>query len=318
MKTLQLKFFILTFSLPLLFSLFFPSSIQSKIAQKEGENPTFWQWNLPSGSYAVHYIERGKGPRHVMLQHGFAAHSYTWRFMIDVLAAAGYHVWSMDLIGFGLSDKPSEAPYHLQFFTHQIEAFMQAKEIPQASFIGNSMGGGLALAMSIYFPRRVQSLVLIDAFAFPMKFPFQFTLVKKLGKLSKPFLGKFTVRQILKKLISDPNKISEEQVNAYAFPLLAPGGKDAFIKTLQNFDEKELEKLTLLYKNIRVPMLIIWGEKDPWMPLDYFQKVVQAFPKAKTVLIRNCGHAPQEECPSEVNRAVLQFLDSLPMPTNYW
>lgn len=305
------KGLILSFFWGFLFGLFFTSSIESKIYQTEGENLTFWQWDLSGDTYAIHYIERGQGPRHVIFLHGFAAHSFTWRYMIDELAREGYHVWSMDLIGSGLSDKPLEVAYDLQLFTHQIEAFMQAKHIPQASLVGNSMGGGLALAMAIKLPHCVQSLVLIDAFAFPMKLPSYFAIAKSLGKWSKPFMGNFAVKQILKQVIYDPNKILEEQVQAYAFPLHTSGGKDAFLKTLQNFTEKDIERLTLHYKDIHVPLLIIWGEKDVWMPLHYFHKVAQAFPKAKTFLIPNCGHAPQEECPAEVNQALLHFLDHL-------
>jgi hypothetical protein len=54
------------------------------------QSQTFWQWKLPSASYRIHYIEKGTGPRHVLLLHGFAAHSYTWKSIIENLAQAGY------------------------------------------------------------------------------------------------------------------------------------------------------------------------------------------------------------------------------------
>lgn len=307
LRSSVLTLFILSF-----LGLFLTSYIQTNRDQREAANPTFWKWDLPSGSYDIHYIERGSGPRHVVLQHGFAAHSYTWRFTIDELVRAGYHVWSMDLLGSGLSEKPQEVAYNLQLFTHQIEAFMQAKHILQACLVGNSMGGGLALAMSISFPNQVKSLILIDAFALPMKLPFYFAFAKTFGKWTKPFMGNFIVKQILKQVIYDQNKISEDQVRAYAYPLKTPGGKDAFIKTLQNFNESELVRLSSHYKDIRIPMLIIWGEKDAWMPLEYFQRVSQALPNASTAIIPACGHAPQEECPEAVNQFLLQFLNAQP------
>lgn len=274
-----------------------------------GENhPQFWEWKTPFGSYQTHYLERGTGAHHVLLLHGFAAHSYTWKSMITDLEKSGYHVWSIDLLGFGLSDKPPRAPYGLQLFTDQIEAFMEAHKIDQACLIGNSMGGGLALAMAIGYPQRVQSLVLIDTFAFPIQLPFYFSITKMLGNLAKPFMGKILVKQILKQVMYDPTKITEEQVKAYTFPLHTPGGKEAFIKTLQNFDPKDLEKLSSYYQEIKIPILIIWGEKDHWIPLDHFYRLSKIFPQAKTVLIPNCGHIPQEECPEKVNQALLDFL----------
>lgn len=302
------KLSILYLSLFSILNLFINPFIHSQVDQKEQENQLFWQWDLPSGSYDIHYIEKGIGPRHILLIHGFAAHSYTWRFIIDDLVNAGYHVWSIDLIGFGYSDKPTDVPYDLHLFTNQIEAFMQAKKIDSASLVGNSMGGGLALTMAITYPHRVQSLVLIDALAFPMKLPFYFAMTKMLGKWAKPFMGQKIVKQILCQIMYDPKKISEEQIKAYDFPFHTKGGKDAFIKTLQNFNEQELKDIALHFKEIKIPILIIWGEKDNWMPLDYFQRLSQAFPKAKTIIIPNCGHAPQEECPLDVSKAILQFV----------
>jgi pimeloyl-ACP methyl ester carboxylesterase len=273
------------------------------------ENQTFWQWNLPSVSYNIYYIERGTGPHHILLIHGFAAHSYTWNKLIDDLAHAGYHVWSLDLIGFGYSDKPFEAHYGLDLFTAQIEAFMEAMHLSSACIVGNSMGGGLALAMVIFHPNRVHSLVLIDAFIFPIKLPMYFAITNMLGRFSKPFFGRMVVKRILKEVMFDPKKISEEQIEAYNLPYNMPGGREAFIRTLKNFDQKELNRLIPHFKKINIPMLIIWGEKDRWMPLSYYQRVTHTFPHAQKVLISQSGHIPQEECPQEVLEAILKFKD---------
>jgi pimeloyl-ACP methyl ester carboxylesterase len=274
----------------------------------DNQQKTFWQWQSSLGSYAIHYVEKGTGPHHVLLLHGFAAHSFTWSFVIDDLAKAGYHVWSIDLIGSGWSDKPLHVPYHLHLFIDQIEAFMQSKHIQQAAVVGNSMGGGLALALSIFHPHRVQSLVLIDALIFPLKLPLYFATTRFIGKWAKPFMGQSMTHQILKQVMYDQKKISKEQIEAYTFPFHTSGGKDAFIQTLQNFNPKDLENLAVHFKEIKVPILIIWGEKDRWMPLNYFKRVSKTFPQATTLLIPHCGHIPQEECPVEVNKALLKFL----------
>lgn len=307
-----LKFFKVMLALSFLLFIFSFSSItlHSQI-DKHMDNQTFWQWQSSSGSYAIHYIERGTGSRHILLLPGFASNTFTWRFVIDELAKAGYHVWTIDFLGSGLSDKPRDAPYGIQLFTNQITAFMEAKQIEHASLVGNSMGGGLALAMAIHYPLRIQALVLIDALAFPLKLPFYFSITQMLGKWSKPFMGKFMVKQILKEVTYDSQKISQEQIEAYSFPLQMAGGKDALIKTLQNFDQQELEELAKHFSDIKIPILIIWGKKDAWMPLSYFHQLAQVFPHAKTITIPNCGHIPQEECPVEVNKALLLFLKNI-------
>lgn len=284
-------------------------------AQKEEsrlmENKTFWRWNVSSASYSIHYVEKGSGPQHVLLIHGFAAHSYTWKFLIDELAEAGYHVWALDLLGFGYSDKPPKAQYGLDLFIAQIEAFMGEMGIRSASLVGHSMGGGLSLATSILHGDRVQSLVLIDALAYPIKLPIYFFLTKVLGNLSRPFFGKGMTKRILKDLMHDPKKISQEQIEAYSLPYDMPGGKYALIRTLQNFRPEELDQLAPHFKNIKVPILLIWGEQDKWMPQSYYQQLSKALPHAQHALIANCGHIPQEEYPQTTLKAILKFYNHI-------
>lgn len=272
---------------------------------------TFWQWKLPSASYRMHYIEKGTGPRHILLLHGFAAHSYTWKFVIESLAQAGYHVWALDLIGFGFSDKPLDVHYGLDLFIAQIEAFMEEMHLSSAAIIGHSMGGGLALAMALFHSARVQSLVLMDALVYPIKLPIYFALARVLGNLSKPFFGRMATKRVLKDVMYDHKKISEEQIAAYTSPLSMPGGKEALIKSLQNFTDHELWRIHAHLDDIKVPTLIIWGEKDKWMPSHYHQRLSHALPHAHKVIIPNCGHVSPEESPQECGKAILEFYKQL-------
>lgn len=276
------------------------------------EERTFWEWNYQSTSYNVHFVEKGTGDRHLFLIHGFGSHIYTWHHLIDKFAEAGFHVWSLDLIGFGYSEKPLKIPYGLHLFVSQIEDFMKAKSISSADFVGNSMGGGVALAMAVEHLNRVKSLTLIDPLAFPIQLPYYYDIPKKLGKLTFPFIGRTTVKMILKNLVFDSNKITEDQITAYTSPLLMKGGKEAFLKILQNMDMRELDHLSLRYREINVPLLLIWGEQDRLIPITYLKRLTQIFPKAKTLVISNCGHIPQEECPQEVLKGMLNFLQLLP------
>ena len=106
----------LTFSRPQLFT--------PEEQQRLREGKQFWEWSSPHGPLAIHYVEKGEGPNHILLIHGFRSHIFTWKEIIDPLAKAGYHVWAIDLLGFGLSDKPDANIYNLDFFTEQINAFI--------------------------------------------------------------------------------------------------------------------------------------------------------------------------------------------------
>lgn len=288
-------------------SLFFPPSIPAKETSNEGQFPSFWKWDRNRESYKIRYIEAGSGPNHIVLIHGFAAHSYTWQPLIQKLSESGYHVWSIDLLGFGLSEKPLDINYTLDLYNEQIQAFMEAKNLSKAAFVGNSLGGGIILSLAMSQPELVQSLVLIDPLVYPIKYPFYFALTKFFGNWTKPFFGKFSTKQVLKDIYYDPNKISNDTIEAYHLPFQTPNGKEAFIKALNNFDMKLLNQLAPHYKNISVPMLIIWGKNDKWMALNYQRKVNNTFPHVTAVSLPNCGHAPQEECPDKVFDALITF-----------
>lgn len=269
------------------------------------EKEAFWEWNHENKIYNIYYLEKGSGDRHLLLIHGFGGNSYTWRYLIDPLAQAGYHVWSLDLIGFGQTDKP-DLLYGKGLFVEQVDRFMEAKGIKSATLVGNSMGGGIALALAIEHREKVESLILIDPLAFPLRFPYYFALPKIFGNLTKPFFGKMLTKAILTDIMYDPKKITEEQITAYTLPFQTKGGKEAFIKTLQSFSPTEFTQLSKHYKELKIPILVIWGREDRLMKPSYRTKF-HLFPNAKTIEIPFCGHIPQEECPQQVIQAIVNF-----------
>lgn len=280
--------------------------LQEQKKAKEGK--LFWEWPSQYGPLAIHYIEKGKGSDHLILLHGYRSHVFTWRHFIEPLAQAGYHVWVIDLIGYGLSDKPSEVPYDYQFFVDQVESFMRAKGIKSYHLIGNSMGGGLALSLALSQPTQVKSLTLISALGYPLRLPFYFTISKKISYLWKSILGPSLIRDRLKQIVFDKDAITDEQVEAYILPYRFPGGLEASVTTLENFDNVLLAAMREKYRSLIIPVLIIWGEKDTLIPLSHFEKFQKDFPRSDKCLIPNCGHIPQEEKPDEVLAAILPFL----------
>lgn len=268
----------------------------------------FWEWNSPYGQLKTHYIEKGEGSHHIILIHGFRAHTYTWKALVEPLANAGYHVWAIDLIGFGLSDKPEDVIYHPDFFVKQIHAFMESQEIAQAHLIGNSMGGGLALSLAIDYPQKVSSLTLLNALGYPLDIPFYMSIGRHLTKFWPGFLGPTMIRYGLKQIVYHQELVSDEQVEAYCLPYRFPGGINASLLTLDNFDNQILIEMERQYPSLNTPTLVIWGDHDQLIPLNHYEKFLKDFPSAEKLLISNCGHIPQEEAPQEVLAVLLPFL----------
>jgi pimeloyl-ACP methyl ester carboxylesterase len=176
----------------------------------------------------------------------------------------------------------------------------------------------LSLLLSIMLlehePGRLRSLVLIDAGAYKEYIPGYLKLI------GVPIIGgaalyltpaTYMARSVLKLAYHDQNKISAEQIAAYAAPLAAPGGKHALLETGRQIVPPNIDELTARYKEINVPTLIIWGKQDKIINPIAGNLLDQAIPNSILKWIDQCGHVPQEESPEETIRLVLDFLQNL-------
>ena len=272
--------------------------------QQIEKDTTFWTWN----KRRIHYIEKGKGQQHVVLLQGWGANTFTWENQIDLLSEEGFHVWAIDFLGFGLSDKPLDTEYSIELYREQIEAFLEAKNIQKAHVIANSMGGAVALVLAENSSEKISSMVLIDPLAYPIKLPFFYFIGKTFGKLTIHFFSRTLVHQTIKKIYYNPEKITEDQIDAYWLPYQMEGGREVAVQMLRSFDQDFLQQLCQSYVKMKMPILLIWGEEDAWIPLSHLESLLKDFPHAEQVIIPFCGHAPQEERPDEVNLQLIPFL----------
>ena len=286
--------------------------LEKETQEKIKEGKFFWEWQTQShGPLAVHYVEKGTGPEHIFFLHGFRSYSYTWKELITPLADKGYHVWAFDLVGYGLSDKPVDANYNIDFFVEQLRSFMEANGIEKAHLAGNSMGGGLALSFALKHGHLVESLTLMNALGYPMNLPFHNAFAKYLKRISAKLMGTNMIRYGLEKIVYDVNLITDEKVDAYCLPYMLPGGIEAAHLTLKNFENQQLIDMVERYPTLKHPMLVIWGDHDTLIPVSYFEKFKNDFPHCQNLLIEKCGHIPQEEAPEVVLNTMIPFLKNI-------
>src|SRR5689334_12545574 len=115
--------------------------------------------NVAVNGFTLHYLEAGQGPALVLL-HGLGGDGSRWGPNIEPLAR-DFHVFALDQIGFGQSDKPL-ANYHTGMLAEFLVGFLKAVNVPRASLVGNSMGAGVALYTAVHFPEVVDKIVLAD------------------------------------------------------------------------------------------------------------------------------------------------------------
>jgi pimeloyl-ACP methyl ester carboxylesterase len=269
----------------------------------------------PSTPIELHHKIYGAG-NPVLCIHGFGASLYSWRNFVDPLSQ-DYQLILIDLKGCGDSPKPPDSRYSTRDHADLIFKFILDQDLRNLTLVGNSFGGALSLFLSIMLlekePGRLRSLVLIDAGAYKEYIPGYLKLI------GVPIIGaaaiylvpaKYAAKSILKLAYYDPGKITKEQIEAYAAPIAAPGGKHALLETGKQIIPPNIDELVTKYKDINVPTLIIWGKQDKIISPKVGDLLDQAIPNSTLKWIDQCGHVPQEEKPEETVPLVLDFLAS--------
>lgn len=272
------------------------------------------------GGVRLNYYEFGQGEPLIFL-HGFGGASYTWRHLYPALQQ-DHRVFLMDLKGFGLSARPRDGKYSPWDQAALVASFIEQNRLEEATLIGHSFGGAVALLS--YFkvsgmnPSRIKALILIDSAGYPESLP-PFLKILRIpvlsSLLSKIIPTRLAVARVLKKSFYDEDKISEEIFQTYLFYNRLPGSAYVAVTTAQQLIPLDIEDMIRRLREIRVPVLLIWGYEDEIIPLAYGFKLHRAIPGSQMVTLKRCGHIPPEEKPGESLAEIAKFLKSPAGPT---
>ncbi|MDE1184121.1 alpha/beta hydrolase [Paraburkholderia sp.] len=261
----------------------------------------------------VHYVDEGSGAPIVML-HGFASSLHTWN---DVAAnlARDHRVIRLDLPPFGVTG-PLRATngaietMNLPTYRRFIDTFMQALGIGRTTLIGNSLGGLIAWDYAARHRDAVDRLVLIDSAGFPMKLPIYIGLFNSaLVRMSAPWwLPEAIIKSAVRNVYGDARKLAPSTLRRYIEFFHGEGTREAIGKMVPtlDFDDVDTDVLTTL----DVPSLVLWGEKDRWIPPAHAEAFAGRIPGAQSMMYAGLGHIPMEEAPERVVIDLRRFLEA--------
>lgn len=257
-----------------------------------------------------HYRSYPGEGEHIVLLHGFASSTYTWEDLAPRLQAGGYHVWALDMKGFGWTDKPRDAQYDPVSLMEGVNGWMTAMGLSNVILVGNSLGGAVTVLLALEHPERIKKMVLIDSAGYPMRPPLIIRLARLpfSESLSKLFFGRWMVRWNLKNVFYHQDRVTEEKVGAYYDRICAENALDAQASVARSLNFEWFEHYIERVPRITSDTLILWGENDAWIPLEIgymFQKDLAA---ATMIVIPECGHLPQEEHPQKTAQCILDFI----------
>ena len=263
----------------------------------------------------VAYRIGGSGPLLVLI-HGITSCSATWDRVLPKLARR-YTVLAPDLMGHGHSDK-LRGDYSVGAHANAIRDLLDELGYSAASFVGHSLGGGVALQFAYQYPSRVDRLVLVA----PGGFGHEVTLLLRAASLpgSGPVLALATWRpvvqagtlltQTLGRVGVHGNTDLEEVGRAYAL-LADRDSRRAFIHTLRSVVDYEGQRVSALGRlrtAQRIPALIVWGENDRVVPARQGKNVHELVPHIQLKVFKHAGHFPHRDDPTRFVRVVHEFL----------
>lgn len=264
----------------------------------------------------VGYRRGGEGET-VLLLHGLAGSSLTWRAVMPALSR-DFDVIAPDLLGHGESAKPM-GDYSLGAFASGLRDFLAALDVPRATILGQSFGGGVAMQLAYQHPELCDRLVLVSSgglgrevswllrlltlpgaeHLMPLIFP---RLVANRGGDVGRLLGHVGVRA--------PNLA--EMWRAYA-SLAGAENRKAFVRTIRGVIEpggQTVSALDRLYLASHLPTLIVWGDRDPIIPVRHAQTAHEAIPGSRLAILEGVGHFPHVEAPEQFLSVLTDFLES--------
>jgi len=264
--------------------------------------------------HEIHFSDTGPDTAPaVMLVHGFAASTFTWRAQIAALCAAGYRAIAVDLLGYGASARPASAVYATDQQARVVLGVADALAVPQFALVGHSFGGRVALQLALLAPERVTALVAICPEALALTRPpiGALTALPLVGQaLSFYLLAPGLVSTGLRALSVRHEWLTAEAAAGYAAPLTVRGTAMAQVWQARSPKDGSMPVPTAL-EQITCPTLLLWGDRDTVFPVDDGRQLAQRMPAARLEVFHDVGHLPHEECADAVSTALLTWLATL-------
>ncbi|MFZ3222862.1 MAG: alpha/beta hydrolase [Rugosibacter sp.] len=262
--------------------------------------------SIVANGLATNYHDVGSGDPVLMIHGsgpGVTAFA-NWRLSMPVLAK-NFRVIAPDMAGFGYTERPPGAKYTMQNWVSHALGLLDALKIERAHVVGNSFGGGLALAMAIRAPERVNRMVLMGAAGTSFK------LTQGLDDVWGYTPSFENMRKIMDIFAFDRNLVSDELAKLRYEASIRPGYQESFASMFPAPRQQWVDALASPEEAIRAlshEALIIHGREDRVLPMSASLKLFELMPKSQLHVFGQCGHWTQIEHADRFVKLVTDFF----------
>ncbi len=266
-----------------------------------------------AGGSSMSYLDEGEGEP-LLFVHGTPSWSFEWRYVIRALCAS-HRCVAPDLLGFGLSDRPRDFAYTPEAHAREIDAFVETIGLRRFTLVVHDFGGPIALPLALERRGIVRRVVVLNSWMWSLKTDPAIARAARLlggrfGRLLYETVN-LSPRVIMPAAYADRRKLTRKVHEQYLAPFADRWSRGNVLWTLARSllaSSAHYEKLWARRDRLKdVPVLLIWGMRDPAFTVASLARWREAAPHARVVELP-VGHWPQEEAPEDVVRALREFL----------
>jgi pimeloyl-ACP methyl ester carboxylesterase len=267
----------------------------------------------------IAYMDEGKGNNTLLFIHGLANYAPVWKHQMQELSKTNRCI-AIDLPGNGYSSR-GEVPYSMFFYAECIVKFIEKMELKNVVLTGHSMGGQIAIIIALRYPHLIEKLVLVAPAGLEYFAPHEIMMMQGMMNMGNLFYAdEFHLESAIKQSFFNTQNESGTIIDELKALMHAHSLKEWRTMSLASINGMLNEQVQQYLKNIAVPALILFGNKDALIPntLIHFgetpesiaKKGAALIPNSTYKMIPNAGHFVHIEQAHEVNKAIAGFLNT--------
>lgn len=268
---------------------------------------------------SLHYLVEGRGPA-VVLLHGLGGFAGSWRHNIAALATRAT-VYAVDLPGSGRSAKP-RAPYGLAYFARALHGFLDGLGLSQASLVGHSLGGAVAVTYALTHPTRVERLALLGSvvpgFTWHVTWRHRLVSTYGLGELMTLCACAPMYRAAIAACFYAPDSQEVDFLVGHDYDVrTSAAAKAAWLGTTRALRDELVGRRPAYRRAIAtldLPVMLVHGRQDRAVAPAHCAEAAEGFSRARLRWLDACGHFPHIEHPEVVNGWLEEFVVGRPAP----
>jgi haloalkane dehalogenase len=239
--------------------------------------------------------------------HGWPQSSYMWRHLLPAIASAGHRALAPDFAGFG--DSPPDPPGTFERRVEAVERFRRQIGLERLVLVVHDTGGLIGLRWACDHPDAVSGLVITNTGFFP-----DHGWIEIARTMRTPIQGEALVdslsREAFATLLEETStEFDDRALDEYWKAFSTAEGRRGMLELYRSFDLDELKPLQSKLAALGVPTLILWGQQDEYLPVDYASRFATQIPGSKLVLLEGVRHFLFEDEPERCAQEVIAFLE---------